>query len=66
MKSELDVHQLVCWMIGEIELAQSVERLSYLAEIIKHDSADQHPYATGENLETLRRFWKRRKDELQA
>lgn len=63
--SDKVVHELVCWMVGEIQLAQTEERLNYLADIIKHDAADKHPYATGDNLSMLRNFWKRRRDELQ-
>jgi hypothetical protein len=61
-ESSREIQDLVCHMIGQIELSESMERLEFLGEIIKADY--EHEYAQGKNLETLRKFWKRRKNEL--
>jgi hypothetical protein len=52
------------WMIGEIKKAESIERLNYLADIIKFDGDHKYPYAIGDNLEKLRQAWRDKKNGL--
>lgn len=54
----------VKWIIGEIEQAQTLERLLYLADIIRFDADHGYEYALKPNVEQVREAWAKRKGEL--
>ena len=52
------------WIIGEIQNAQSIERLNYLADIIKFDADHGYEYALEPHVKQVREAWAKRRGDL--
>lgn len=52
------------WILSEIESAQSIERLTWLGEVIKYDADHGFEYAMMPAVEVVRSSWAKRKQHL--
>ena len=60
----MNIEEAVTWIIGEIQNAQSIERLNYLADIIKFDADHGSEYALEPHVKQVREAWAKRRGEL--
>jgi hypothetical protein len=52
------------WMLEEICKAKTIQRLIFIAEVIKSDSVCKYEYADENNLKLLRMAWNERNQQI--